>query len=274
MTTPSRQPLTRPEFFNKVLLRQLSPIFAEFNKEFMVTTSIEDEEKGYSIDHETACVIYWGLKRLRRLISLVVTVAALYPGINVDELANVSIPTFVPNYIFEYLHLERPTVMDDINPNHSNPLHVVHNSEEELKASWKRYTSMGREAVLWVEESYARSYSEDPADEMASELEAMSIDDSTYGIYDSDSDMSDSVDSISSEYGASYTPPTTPEDLVVEYVPYIHSIDLSPSAIESSPYLAVGDNALIVHPTASHYAQHHPGFNPFAGTIVRDPFEV
>ncbi|PPQ84505.1 hypothetical protein CVT24_006837 [Panaeolus cyanescens] len=249
MNAITRQGPIHPDLFNKTLMRQLSPIFSMFDNDSLVITTIDDNHIGYAIDDEIATVTFWGLKRLYRLIALVATVSAYHNPTIPFNPRDVIIPSPIPNEVFTYLHLERPAIIDGIKPNHSNPLRVVHSTEDALKSSWNHYTRMGQDAVQWIEQAYARCYNSNATADLVSRLEAMDIDDNSALTIRG----SNYTNAVLGDPAYPATPPPSP-------------VSLGGSNSYSSHH------AMVVHPTHSTYASNNPGFNPFlnSGTIVRD----
>ncbi|PPQ77248.1 hypothetical protein CVT24_009898 [Panaeolus cyanescens] len=248
MTTPTSSPLVHPHNFTKYVLRQMIPAFSQFNQKNVLVIRNQEGILGYSMKEDIATTMNWGLQRLRELIALFAILSAEYPdslSITIDE---ISIPDIVPNRIFEFLQLPKPEIVDNVTPTGGNPLRTVYREIDALATIWNYCCDLANKGITWIEQAYSQAYQQELTMAMIADFNAMNVG-------SEDVQLAEDVTMAYVGHPTEGTPPVPPP---------------SPISPTCSNDVEEGMMALVVHPSASTYAQNHPGFNPFGGDFVRD----
>ncbi|PPQ77639.1 hypothetical protein CVT24_005441 [Panaeolus cyanescens] len=179
----------------------------------LIEVFIEDNQIAYAIDEDLTRSLWLSLKRFHSVVVQAAVGYATQQGVQSPFNTSMpSLPTLVPDDLFDRLAMPRPAILSKVKPTRSNPLSVAFTSAPLAVSAWNSYQRLAIDTMTWLASAYARSFN-----------------------------ASNGLSGVS------------------------HLLRIEENEIAHS-----NNHALVLHPTASRYAQQHTAYNPYAGSVVLD----
>ena len=251
-----------------------------------ISLTLPDGQLLYALDPATGTSLWWALRRIARVI----TRAAVH-SLPIDPSFPVSQRAYIPQFQFDRIAMQRPTILSTLDSNCMNPLYG-YTSRENIQAWYTNFENMGRQAVQWIrtariQSTYLGPYSGWNWDTLYNEVSSLGYP-NRYLIkgpegmyllrqksflqltrtterlgpvsYVLPSQYSPTVSDLSSEHSISSI--VYDEDVVMKDT---ENSKLASHQIGRLKLTDLSDNrGIVLHPSLSAYAKRYPGYNVFS----------